>query len=108
VAEGERCVFECRVEPTNDPDLKVEWYRNGKLLQTGHRFRTTFDFGYVSLEILYTYSEDSGEYVCRAVNKHGEDFTKAVITCKGEQHIYQRPSYVTLRPCEFTLITCLI
>lgn len=82
VEESESIRFECRVEPKNDPNLRIEWYRNGKLLPSGHRFRTVYDLGYVSLDILYVYAEDSGEYVCRAVNKYGEDFTRASISCK--------------------------
>lgn len=82
VEESESVRFECRVEPKDDPKLRVEWYRNGKLLPAGHRYRTVYDMGFVSLDILNVYSEDSGEYVCRAVNDYGEDFTKAKITCK--------------------------
>lgn len=75
--EGDRAHFECRVEPINDPDLKIEWFLNGQRIKTGHRFRTTHDFGYVALDILYTYTEDSGTYMCKATNKLGE----AVNTC---------------------------
>lgn len=64
--------LECRLEPLNDPNLRVEWYLNGKAIKTGHRFRTTHDFGFVALDILYAYSEDSGNYLCRAVNQLGE------------------------------------
>lgn len=82
IEEGESVRFECQVEPKEDPRLRIEWYRNGKLLPSGHRYRTVYDMGYVSLEILYMYNEDSGEYVCRAVNDYGEDFTKASVSCK--------------------------
>ncbi|XP_023947919.2 titin [Bicyclus anynana] len=82
IEESESIRFECRVEPKEDPKLRVEWYRNGKLLPSGHRFRTVYDMGFVSLDILYVYAEDSGEYVCRAVNDFGEDFTKATVSCK--------------------------
>ncbi|XP_068082222.1 titin [Anabrus simplex] len=82
IGEGEPVHFECRVEPKTDPKLRVEWYRNGKLLPSGHRFRTVYDMGFVSLDILYTYPEDSGEYVCKAVNDLGEDTTKATVSCK--------------------------
>lgn len=82
VEESEAVHFECRVEPKDDPKLRVEWYRNGKLLPSGHRYRSVFDLGFVSLDILYVYAEDSGEYVCRAVNEYGEDFTKASVSCK--------------------------
>lgn len=82
VEESESIRFECRVEPKEDPKLRIEWYRNGKPLPAGHRYRTVYDMGFVSLDILNVYAEDSGEYVCRAVNEYGEDFTKANITCK--------------------------
>lgn len=82
VEESEAVRFECRVEPKEDPNLRIEWYRNGKLLPSGHRYRTVYDMGFVSLDILYVYAEDTGEYVCRAVNKFGEARTKATITCK--------------------------
>lgn len=82
VDESEAVRFECRVEPKSDPNLRIEWYRNGKLLPSGHRYRNVHDLGFVSLDILYVYAEDSGEYVCRAVNNFGEDFTKASISCK--------------------------
>lgn len=62
VEEAESIRFECRVEPKDDPRLRIEWYRNGKLLQSGHRFRNVYDLGFVSLDILYVYGEDSGEY----------------------------------------------
>lgn len=50
---------------------------NGVAVKTGHRFRKTHDFGYVALDILYTYPEDSGTYMCKATNLAGE----AVNTC---------------------------
>lgn len=88
VEENESVRFECRVEPKEDPNLRIEWYRNGKLLPSGHRYRTVYDMGFVSLDILYVYAEDSGEYVCRAVNKLGEDFTKATISCRSKYNFY--------------------
>nr|CAD7427119.1 unnamed protein product [Timema monikensis] len=50
IGEGERVHFDCRVEPKMDPNLRIEWY-----LPCGH------DMGFVFLDILYTYAEDSGE-----------------------------------------------
>lgn len=90
VEESEAIRFECRVEPKEDPNLRIEWYRNGKPLPSGHRYRTVYDMGFVSLDILYVYAEDSGEYTCRAVNKLGEDFTRATVSCKGKQTIQFR------------------
>lgn len=49
----------------------------------GHRFRTIHDFGFVVLDILYVYPEDSGEYVCKATNKYGQATTTARLNCRG-------------------------
>jgi len=83
VDEGEPVRFECRVEPKEDPNLHIEWYRNGKLIPAGHRYRTVYDMGFVSMDILYVYPEDSGEYVCKAINNLGEDTTRAAVSCKS-------------------------
>lgn len=83
VEENETVRFQCQVEPKTDDKLRIEWYRNGKLIPAGHRYRTVFDMGFVSMEILYVYSEDSGEYVCKAINDYGEDTTRAFISCKS-------------------------
>lgn len=82
VGEGEPVHFNCRVEPKHDPKLHVKWYCNGKELASGHRFRVTYEFGYVALDILYTYPEDQGEYVCKAINDLGEDITRCELKCK--------------------------
>jgi titin len=80
IAEQGHVHLECRLEPINDPNLRVEWFVNGKAILTGHRFRTTHDFGYVALDILYAYAEDSGTYMCKAKNMLGE----ATNTCSVE------------------------
>ena len=60
VAEGEPVHFSCRVEPKHDPKLNITWYKNEQELAAGSRFRITQEFGYVALDILYTYPEDEG------------------------------------------------
>lgn len=35
------------------------------------------------------YFDDSGEYLCRAVNDHGEATTKAMVTCKRMLILYK-------------------
>ena len=78
--------FETRVEPKDDPKLKVEWFRDGKPLPMGSRYKSVFEFGFVSLDISQFYAEDSGVYVCRATNDFGVAETKAAATCKSELH----------------------
>ena len=82
VGEGEPAHFSCRVEPKHDPKLEIKWFHNGKELDSGHRFRMTQEFGYVALDILYTYPEDEGEYVCKATNELGADASTCTLKCK--------------------------
>lgn len=85
--EGDHAHLECRVEPINDPNLKIEWFVNGVAIKTGHRFRTTHDFGYVALDVLYTYADDSGTYMAKATNLLGEAVNTCQITVGGKIHI---------------------
>jgi hypothetical protein len=55
--EGDNIHFECRLEPTNDPYMTVEWYHNGEPLRSGYRHKTVHDFGFVSLDIISIYPE---------------------------------------------------
>ncbi|CAG2164046.1 unnamed protein product [Oppiella nova] len=79
--------LECRVEPINDPNLKVEWFHNGHPLPIGHRFQPFFDFGYIALKILQIIEEDSGVYTCRITNSYGSDEMSATIICHGKASI---------------------
>ncbi|VDP08349.1 unnamed protein product [Soboliphyme baturini] len=95
IKEGDTVHLECRVTPVDDPHLVIQWYFNGKPLKTAHRFKTTFDFGFVSLDILYAYPEDSGTYVCKASNEKGEAETSCSVTILGKPRlVFQRQAPV--------------
>lgn len=86
--DGDSAHFECTLIPVGDPNLKVEWFHNGQPLRHSSRIKSVSDFGYVVLDIAYTQNEDSGEYICKASNKYGEDTTKAFIKCFGKGGVY--------------------
>lgn len=67
--------------------IQVEWFKDGQPLRAGSRFKTTYDFGYVALDILWTYPEDNGLYTVRATNKHGTDQTQAELRCKRKYQV---------------------
>lgn len=84
LVEGQSAHYECRIEPYPDPNMRVEWYFNGKVLQSGHRYRTAYDFGFAALDILQVYGEDSGEYTCKVINNLGQATSsiKLNVQCK--------------------------
>lgn len=85
--EGQHAHFECKLEPVTDSNLKVEWFKNGRPVTVGHRFRPIHDFGYVALDIIDLIAEDSGTYTCRAVNLIGTDETSCTLDCRSSQQI---------------------
>lgn len=85
VFEGETAHFECQVEPIHDPNLRIEFFHNGKSLPSASRFHITFDFGYVALDISHCVPEDAGEYSVKAINNLGQ-CTSSInlrVTAKG-------------------------
>ena len=47
LVENQLAHFECRLTPTADPTMRVEWYHNGRPLSSGSRIRSINDFGLV-------------------------------------------------------------
>ena len=76
--EGETAHFECRIEPTDDPTLRVLWFHDQQELQAGSRWQHFHDFGFISLNIMQCVEQDTGSYVCRIVNSEG--FAESTVT----------------------------
>lgn len=49
--EGEHLHLETRLVPINDPNMKVEFRFNNRLLSVGHRFKTFYEFGIVAIDV---------------------------------------------------------
>lgn len=49
----------------------------------GSRARTTFQFGYIALDLLSLIFEDSGEYLCRVVSSTGVAESRAILRVTG-------------------------
>lgn len=45
----------------------------------------------MALDILYTYAEDSGTYMCKASNKLGEAVNTALVSVQSRKNIYLEP-----------------
>ena len=85
LAENSLAHFETRLTPINDPSMSVEWYHNGKNLSAGSRIKTINDFGFVILEVANVLTRDSGNYTCKATNKHGESSISCNVVVKSKQ-----------------------
>lgn len=57
---------------------------NGKPLHSASRFKSAYDFGFVTLDLHHAYSEDSGIYTCRASNSKGQAVTTGTLKCTGK------------------------
>uniref|UniRef100_A0A915DZ78 Ig-like domain-containing protein n=1 Tax=Ditylenchus dipsaci TaxID=166011 RepID=A0A915DZ78_9BILA len=88
VQENEPVHFECRIQPANDVKMNVEWFHNGAPLRAANRIRPMFDFGYVALDLLYAYPEDSGTYTVIAKNELGEIQSSVELVVTGEKVLY--------------------
>ena len=84
IVEGQRAHFELRLIPTSDPTMKVQWFFNGVAVKSGSRFTEYNDFGFVALDIMYCYAEDSGTYTCVASNRAGVDNRHYNLQVHGE------------------------
>jgi len=69
--------------------MYAEWFVNGKPLPSGARFKSTYDFGYVSLDINHAYAEDSGVYMCKATNTKGQAQTSGTLRCTSKYMRFQ-------------------
>lgn len=73
--------------------MSVQWYHNGAPLAAAHRFRPMFDFGYVALDLLYAYPEDSGTYTMVAKNELGEAESSLELVVTKQGTLYLDPQH---------------
>ena len=81
--EGSSIKLEAQITPSSDSSMSIEWYKDGQPITASSRIGTIFSFGYVSLNISGLRAEDAGTYICRAVNKSGEDRSQAAFAIKS-------------------------
>ncbi|XP_056386244.1 myopalladin isoform X2 [Hyla sarda] len=96
-SEGQLVVFESRVK--GSPSPKVEWYREGTLIEDSPDFRIlqkkprsmAEPEEICTLVIAEVFSEDSGMFTCTASNKYGTTSSTAYMTVKGSQENPSQP-----------------
>lgn len=61
--EDSNCHFHARLEPSNDSNLRIEWWLNGRPLITSSKISSIFSNGYVALNIYCVKKSDEGKLV---------------------------------------------
>ncbi|XP_045147603.1 myopalladin isoform X2 [Echinops telfairi] len=84
-SEGQLVVFECRVKGAPSP--KVEWYREGTLIEDSPDFRILQKKEICTLVIAEVFSEDSGCFTCTASNKYGTVSSIAQLHVRGNEDL---------------------
>lgn len=82
--ENQTAHFEAKLEPIADSNLRVQWFKDGRPLAEGSRFRYIHDFGYVALDIRGLVPADDGTYTCVATNLLGKDEITTTMKIKRE------------------------
>ncbi|XP_075389962.1 myopalladin isoform X2 [Tenrec ecaudatus] len=92
-SEGQLVVFECRVKGAPSP--KVEWYREGTLIEDSPDFRilqkkprSMAELEEIcTLVIAEVFAEDSGCFTCTASNKYGTVSSIAQLDVRGNEDL---------------------
>ncbi|XP_003783665.1 myopalladin isoform X1 [Otolemur garnettii] len=92
-SEGQLVVFECRVKGAPSP--KVEWYREGTLIEDSPDFRIlqkkprsmAEPEEICTLVIAEVFAEDSGCFTCTASNKYGTVSSIARLDVRGNEDV---------------------
>ena len=84
VEDGTNVILGCRL--VGSPPPSVTWYKSSIVIEPNPDFRQSFDSetGICVLEIKEVFPEDTGVYMCRAVNPFGEANTTCNIIVKGK------------------------
>uniref|UniRef100_A0A1I7XKV9 Titin n=1 Tax=Heterorhabditis bacteriophora TaxID=37862 RepID=A0A1I7XKV9_HETBA len=93
--EGDNVYLEAQVAPADDNSLTYEWLVNDRPLMKAHRFVLSQDFGYIALNILYCYPEDSGKYTLIVRNSAGEAQSTVDIDCRMDGHDFSQSFHPT-------------
>ncbi len=90
------CTFRLDCEVAAEPTADVSWYINGQQATTTTHIQMSYDSttGNVKLVIMRATVQDSGEYICHAVNKLGTVQTRTVVTITSKYHLFTKELYI--------------
>lgn len=78
---GDSATLECTI--TGSPDLKVKWFKDGKEMTSGRKYKITLKDKTAMLKILAAEKDDTSEYRMDVSNKVGKDQCTCSVTVQG-------------------------
>lgn len=82
VTAGDSASLECTL--SGSPDLKVKWFKDGKEMISGRKYKITQKDNIVTLKILAAERGDTSEYKLEVSNKVGKDQCTCSVTVLGQ------------------------
>ncbi|XP_069108405.1 myosin light chain kinase, smooth muscle-like isoform X3 [Argopecten irradians] len=95
IVEGSSVQLECKVK--GQPHPEIEWYKDRKLIRSGRHYAISKEGSTCILTIHEAFPEDTGKYMCRAVNTVSSTTTEAqlrVQKAEGEESEFLFEHYV--------------
>ncbi|CAL8342161.1 unnamed protein product [Arctogadus glacialis] len=89
VTAGDSATLECTI--AGSPDLKVQWFKDGKEVTSGRKYKITLKEKTAMLKILAAEKEESSEFRMEVSNKVGKD------QCKSSVTVLEPPAF-TVKP----------
>lgn len=81
VKQGDSCQLECKI--SGSPEIKIVWYKNDQEIHASDKHHTIFSDSTAALVIVEANPEDSGDYICEALNSAGTASCSTTVTVKG-------------------------
>lgn len=79
---GDSATLECTI--SGSPELKVKWFKDGKEMISGRKYKMTVKENVASMKILAAEKGDTSEYRMELSNKVGKDQCTCSITVLGQ------------------------
>lgn len=81
VTVGDSATLESTI--SGSPDLKVKWFKDGKEMTSGRKYKVTLKDNIATLKILSAEKGDSCEYRMEVANRVGKDECTFAVTVLG-------------------------
>lgn len=82
VTAGDSATLECKI--SGSPELKVKWYKDGKEMISGRKYKMTLKDNVSTMKILTAEKGDTSEYKFEVSNKVGKDQCTCSVTVLGQ------------------------